>query len=85
MKKEITTKVSKSGRARLSDKAVLDRLKSEYTINVNEAANKIFDRKDARSISKDSLESTLLTINEKNISQNDFRLYIFNRRHLNTD
>ena len=33
MKKEITTKVSKSGRARLSDKAVLDRLKSEYTFN----------------------------------------------------
>ena len=85
MKKEITTKVSKSGRARLSDKAVLDRLKSEYTINVNEATKKIFDQKDARSISKDSLESTLLTINEKKFSQNDFRLYILNRRHLNTD
>tara|TARA_R110000787_G_scaffold105825_6_gene213381 strand:- start:43 stop:1656 length:1614 start_codon:yes stop_codon:yes gene_type:complete len=85
MKKEITDRVRKSGRAKLSDKAVLNRLKSEYTINVSASAKKIFEIKDVRSLSNDSLQSTLLTINEKKIKQSDFRSYILNRKHLSTE
>ncbi len=81
MKQEITNNVKKSGRIKLSDKAVLNRLKKEYKIVENEKAKSIFKRADIRNISSDSLQGVLLTINHKNINQSDFIKFIKNRRH----
>jgi len=80
MEKVISDKVRNSGRAKLSDNAVLNRLKNEYSITVTESSKKLLQRKDLRSLSKDSLNNTLLTINEKILLQSDFASFIKNRR-----
>ncbi len=85
MKPEISNRVKRNGRAKLSDKAVLDRLKSEYTIAEIEDAKSILNRKDIRAIPKDSLQKTILKINEKELKQQDFVAYIVNRRNLPID
>lgn len=85
MKPEISNRVKRNGRAKLSDKAVLDRLKSEYSIVEVEKAKEILNRKDIRAIPTDSLQSTILKINEKELKQKDFVSYILNRRHLPID
>ncbi|MFY0629696.1 MAG: peptidylprolyl isomerase [Flavobacteriaceae bacterium] len=82
MEKEIATRVKKNGRAKLSDKGVLMKLKSQYKIEENEEAKKILNRTDLRLIPKDSLQNTLFTINEKSVLQHSFISYIVNRRHL---
>jgi peptidyl-prolyl cis-trans isomerase SurA len=80
MEKEILNKVRKSGRAKLSDNAVLNRLKKEYLIKVIASSKKVVLSKNIRSIPKDSLQNILLIINEKKITQSDFVSYILNRR-----
>ena len=80
MEKVISDKVRNSGRAKLSDNAVLNRLKNEYSITVTESSKKLLQRKDLRSLSKDSLNNTLLTINKKILLQSDFASFIKNRR-----
>ena len=82
MKNVLTAKVKKSSRMQLSDKAVINRLKSEYKIVENEDAKKILDLKNIRAIHKDSLQKTIFSINDKNIKQEEFIKYIRNRRHL---
>ena len=82
MKKDLTSKVKKSSRMQLSEKAVLNKLKKEYTITEYEKAKKILDNKKLRALPKDSLKSTIFSINDKNISQEKFIKYIRNRRHL---
>ena len=82
MKKGLTSKVKKSSRMQLSEKAVLNKLKKEYTITEYEKAKKILDNKKLRALPKDSLKSTIFSINDKNISQEKFIKYIRNRRHL---
>ncbi|ARV06073.1 peptidylprolyl isomerase [Polaribacter sp. SA4-10] len=82
IKKELRAKVKKSSRMQLSDKAVINRLKSEYKIVENEEAKKILDLKNIRAIHKDSLQKTIISINDKNIKQEAFVKYIRNRRHL---
>ena len=80
MEKEISTKVRKSGRTKLSDNAVLNRLKSEYSIKIIASSKKVVLSKNSRNIPIDSLQNILLTINEKNIRQSNFVSYILNRR-----
>jgi len=46
MKKEISDRVRKTGRAKLSDNAVLNRLKSEYSIEVNQSVKKSTKKKE---------------------------------------
>ena len=82
IKEEITTAVKRNGRAKLSDEAVLNRLKKEYNIVENETAKTILKRQDIREIPYDSLQETLFTINAKKIKQVDFVKYIRNRRHI---
>ncbi|MFY0604666.1 MAG: peptidylprolyl isomerase [Flavobacteriaceae bacterium] len=77
----IRTKVKRSGRAKLSDNAVLNKLKKEYKITEFEDAKEILKRKNIRNIPKDSLQKTMININGKNIKQEAFILYIRNRRH----
>ncbi|WP_298883313.1 peptidylprolyl isomerase [uncultured Polaribacter sp.] len=82
MKKDLKAKIKKSSRMQLSEKAVVNSLKTKYTIVEFEKAKKILDNKQLRSISKDSLQSTIISINDKKISQEEFIKYIRNRRHL---
>ena len=85
MKKDLTEKVKRSGRGKLSDQAVVKRLKAEYNIEEFEAAKWIMKRKDIRAIPKDSLQDVILKINGKEIKQKDFVAYTINRRHLSID
>ncbi|QNM86753.1 peptidylprolyl isomerase [Polaribacter pectinis] len=82
MKKELTNKVKRSSRMQLSDKAIINKLKKDYKIVENEDAKKILNRKNLRSIPKDSLQNVIFSINDKSISQEDFIKYIRNRRHI---
>ncbi|WP_299669059.1 peptidylprolyl isomerase [uncultured Polaribacter sp.] len=81
LKKDIATKIKKSSRMQMSETAVINKLKASYTIVENEEAKKILERKNIRAIPKDSLQNTILSINDKNITQEEFVNYIRNRRH----
>ena len=81
MKDALKTKVKKSSRMQLSDQAVINRLKSEYSIAEFEEAKKILNNPKLRSIAKDSLQKTMFSVNETKILQEDFIKYIRNRRH----
>ncbi len=82
MKKDLKVKVKKSSRMQLSEKAVVNKLKKEYSITEFKEAKKILERKNLRSIPKDSLQNTIIRINDKKVTQEDFVNYIRNRRHL---
>jgi len=82
MKKDLKRKVMNSSRMQLSTKAVVNQLKNQYNITEPEDAKKIFDRKDIRIIPSDSLQRSILIINEKIITQEAFIDYIKNRRDL---
>lgn len=81
MKDEISDRIKRTGRAKLSDQAVINKLKSTYKVLVNQNAKKILNNKNIRSLPTDSLQLVLLTINEKNINQKIFVDYLQNRRH----
>ncbi len=83
MKKELKNKVKASGGARMSDVAMLKKLKRRYKIVVHEKAKKVFGDKNIRAAKIDALQQVLLTINDKEIQQFDFFDYIRNRRHKN--
>ena len=82
MKVELKEKIKKSSRMQLSEKAVVNKLKKEYTITEFEDAKKILNKKNLRALPKDSLQATLIRINDKNITQETFVKYTRNRRHL---
>ncbi|WP_405606139.1 peptidylprolyl isomerase [Polaribacter sp. Asnod1-A03] len=82
MEKELKEKIKKSSRMQLSEQAVLNKLRKDYTIVEYEKAKKILNNKKLRSIPKDSLQKNIISINEKNITQETFIKYIRNRRHL---
>jgi peptidyl-prolyl cis-trans isomerase SurA len=82
MKKDLKAKVKKSSRMQLSEKAVVNKLKKEYTITECEEAKKILNKKNLRALPKDSLQATIISINDKNITQESFVKYARNRRHL---
>ncbi|WOC39909.1 peptidylprolyl isomerase [Polaribacter sp. HL-MS24] len=81
MKAELTTRLKNSGTMKLSDEAVLNKLKNTYQIEVNESSKAIFKRKEIRSIPKDSLQNILLQINEKKFTQEDFVTSIQNKKN----
>jgi len=81
MKEELTAKVKRSARMQMSETAVVNKLKKQYTLVENEAAKNIFNRKDIRDISKDSLQSTIFSINGKNSTQDTFVQYLKNKRN----
>lgn len=84
MKKELTDKVRSSGGAKMSDVSMLQKLKKEYKIVINEKAKIIFSSKNIRAAKRDTLQQVLLTINDKKIKQIKFFDYIRNRRHKNS-
>jgi peptidyl-prolyl cis-trans isomerase SurA len=80
IKEELHTAVKKNGRSKLSVDAILNRLKREYKIRENETTKALFNRPDFREMPYDSLQETLLTINEKKIKLVAFVKDIQNRR-----
>jgi len=82
MKMDLKKKVKNNSRMQLSKKAVVNKLKKHYSIIENEEAKIILNKKNIRTVSKDSLQGTIITINNKNISQEEFVNYIKNRRNL---
>jgi peptidyl-prolyl cis-trans isomerase SurA len=81
MEKELTAKIKRSARMQMSETAVINKLKAKYTIVENEEAKNILDTKNIRTLPKDSLQNILITINEKEITQEIFIKYIRNRRN----
>lgn len=81
VKEELKSKIKRSGRGKLSDDAVLNKLKKQYKIEEYEDAKWILKREDIRGIPKDSLQQTMISINGKNIKQQAFVTYIRNRRN----
>ncbi|WP_188599519.1 peptidylprolyl isomerase [Polaribacter pacificus] len=73
-------KINASGRAKLSNKALLARLKKKYSIKVFDKAKLVFNKTSIRSIPNDSLQGLLIEINERKIYQEDFKYYIYSRR-----
>ena len=81
MKNEIRTKIKRSSRMQMSETAVINKLKASYSIVENEEAKKVLNQKNIRALPTDSLQNTMLSINEKNITQETFVKFIKNRRH----
>lgn len=81
LERELKNKVKSGDRAQLSKKAVVDKLKKKYTITENELAKEIFNNKKIRTISKDSLQSVILSINDRELKQLTFVEYIKNRKN----
>ena len=80
MKQELTTKIKRSSRMQMSETAVINKLKKQYLITENEESKDILNRKDIRTISKDSLQNNIISINDSNITQGDFVEFIKNRK-----
>ena len=77
----LRSKVKSGDRAQLSKDAVVSKLKNKYTIYENEAAKKAFNRKDLKTISKDSMQAVILLINEKEVTQEQFFSFLKNKRN----
>lgn len=81
MKVTIEKKVKSSDRLRVSQKAVLDKLKKEYDISIYDKNFEIFTNKSIKELSKMQLtHDNLLSINNKKIKQKAFFDYIRYRR-----
>ena len=65
----------------MSETAVINKLKKQYSIIENEESKNILNRKDIRTISKDSLQNNIISINDSNIKQETFVEYLKNRRN----
>ncbi len=76
---ELLQKVRSDERAQLSQMAVIQKLEKKYSIVENENAKLIFENKNIRNISKDSLQTEILKINERSISQEKFVNFIKNK------
>ena len=85
MKNELTERVRTGGGARMSDMHVLKKLKSKNNIVTYNEAKEVFNLNDIRAAKKDTLQQTILTINDKKIKQERFLDFIINRRHKTID
>ena len=81
LERELKNKVKSGDRAQLSKEAVINKLKKKYSISENNEAKKIFDRKDFLTISKDSMQTVILSINDKKIKQEAFFSFLKHKRN----
>jgi peptidyl-prolyl cis-trans isomerase SurA len=81
LEKELKNKVRSGDRAQLSKDAVIHKLKNKYSISENEEAKRIFDRKDIKTMSKDSMQAIILSINDKKITQEEFFGFLKSKRN----
>ena len=75
MEAELTKKIKKSSRGKLSNEAVLNRLKKTYTIVENPAALQLFLNAKKRIFSKDSMQAVLFSVAGKEFTQAAFSVY----------
>lgn len=80
LKRELENRIKSSSRAQLSQKAVIERLISKYSISENDEAKAILEREDFRKTPSDSLNKTLFSINNKTVKQSEFVNFAKNRR-----
>ena len=78
LEKDILKKVKNSGRVKLSNNSILKRLKKEYSIHINESVKGSLRKNNF----SDSLQSPLITINQKNITKGDFVTYRLKRKQI---
>jgi len=81
LKESLEDKVKRSSAIESSDKALLARLKKQYAVTEYEEAKEILNNKNIRRINTDSLQSILFSIDQKNVTQEDFVSHTKNRRH----
>ncbi|TVZ57240.1 peptidyl-prolyl cis-trans isomerase SurA [Lutibacter sp. Hel_I_33_5] len=84
-KGEITTKIKSSGRMKLSDEAVLNKLKKKYTIKIEDSSKNLLKKEGLRATPSDSLQNNIVTINGKQIKEEAFVSFIKSRRHKSLD
>lgn len=82
MRNSLLRKVKSGGRAKSSSNSVINKLKKEYSITVNDAALAQFTKENKRFFPKAEMQKTILTINDKQIKQEKFSRFIVHRRHL---
>jgi peptidyl-prolyl cis-trans isomerase SurA len=82
MESELKNKVRSGDRAQLSQKVVINKLKEKYVIVENEKAKEVFNSTVIKSISKDSLQLIILSINDKKITQEKFVDYFKNTKDI---
>ena len=80
-KEELMNKVKSGERAQLSEKAVINKLKEKYSVVEYEDAKSIFTNTKFRTISKDSLQKVILSINDKHFKQEEFVKFAKNRKN----
>ncbi|MEN8703573.1 MAG: peptidylprolyl isomerase [Polaribacter sp.] len=76
LKPELSNKIRSNERLQLSEKAVVNKLNKMYSVTECDNAKDIFNKANIRTIAKDSLNNTLLKINEKELKQIDFINFI---------
>lgn len=81
LQKELRDKIKSSPRMQMSETAVLNKLKAAYSIIENEAAKDILESKNIRTVSKDSLQEVILSINGSSIKQEVFVAYVKEKRN----
>ena len=81
LEKELKNKIKRGAAISISEKALLKRLKANYTITEFDEAKSVLDKKNMRGMPADSLQNTLFSIDDKNITQEAFVKYTKNRRH----
>ncbi len=84
-KKSLTKKIKSSGRSRSDNGTIAAKIAKNYNIKIKDNALAIFKESDRREFPKEELQSVLLTINDKEITQETFSSYIKHRRHLSID
>lgn len=80
LERELNNRVKSGDRAQLSQKAVINKLKEKYTVDEVASAKSIFKEENIRNKEETDLQSVILKINDKSITQQEFVTYIKNRR-----
>lgn len=79
LERELKNRIRSSDRAQLSQKYVINKLKKKYKIIENESAKKVFEAKDVKTLENKNLQAVILTINDKDLKQQDFAKFIKRR------
>ncbi|EAR12207.1 PPIC-type PPIASE domain protein [Polaribacter irgensii 23-P] len=81
LRAELTDKVKRSSRMQMSETAVINKLKASYSIIENEIAKDILKNSNFRTLSKDSLQNVIFTIDGTNTRQEAFVTYARNKKN----
>ncbi len=80
-KKELQNKVKRGDRASIVSNSIVYKIKDNYTIEVNDAAINPFKNQSWKDL--ENLDTELMTVNDKSVSQKDFSDYLKNNDYTN--